>query len=121
MTDNTDFLALLPKTIDYQLERYYLQQVYIDSTSGSVPKSEEIVKLYYKSQNKILKVQESIFLVEGQIYFTVYEMLRIIENNLRYVIVSSEEINDFKSYVEIINNLSSVITKLEIYIKKRGK
>lgn len=111
-----DVINMLPKTIDYNMDRYNLKIIYLED---SVPEhSLETVKIYYKSREKVLKINNKKFCTTGFIYQATYELLCIIEDNINRVVVSSDDIVDFESYAVIINKLNKNLEILEINIRK---
>lgn len=111
------FLDMLPKTIDYKLDRYQLYYVYV-SDKAIDKNNEEDIKIYYKGKTGLLRVKDEVFLKEGKMCYTIYEMLIMIERHIRDIIVSSEDIVDIASYSPILTKLFKNIEELSNIIKE---
>ena len=114
MNNIADFL---PKTIDYKMDRYNLKVIHYDDDI-TISEGNERVKLYYRSKNQVLSIRNVPFCKEGYMYQATYDMLCLIEEHMKSIIVSSDDITDFESYVGIINNLSENLNSLGNAIRR---
>lgn len=100
-----DYISMIPLTVDYELDRYTLFVVHSED-------SENTVKIYYKSKDKILQIDNHKFLAEGDKLDTVNYIMNLLVTFGSRLIISSEKITNLRDYVQEINTLLNNITSI---------
>lgn len=106
-----NYINMLPLSVDYELDRYTLFVVYAEH-------NEDIVKVYYKSKDKILQIDNYKFLFEGEELDTVNNIMSLLVTFGSRLIISSEKITNLRDYAReislLLNNIMSINSEVAL-------